>query len=191
MRFLGDKRVQSATGCGVETIIDIGDDPTFGHVHRLGRHALDDADAGDDDFAGTEFLKEPVQQNAPVGQAYSFRLQPRAKRCTHRLAEIDEAETRLDGEQLVVPCGRAPREAGDHLGIDPDLLGDMIEHNSGKQFAATKVAPRITQTAELQRVAEPRLWCAGAVDGSEVVRIQTVMANTIASVSGSANWASR
>ena len=176
VRFFGDERVQSATGCRIETIVDIGDDPVFGRVHRLGRHALDDADAGNDDLAGAQFVDEPVQQNASIGQANCFGLQPRAKCCAHRLREIGEPETRLDREKLVVSCWRASRETSNHFCIDPDLLGYMIEHDGGKQFTASEMPPWITQTAKLQSIAKAGLGSAGAVDGSEVVCIQTMMA---------------
>jgi len=50
--------------------------------------------------------------------------------------------------------------------LDTFPLSDMVEHDSGQQFAASEMPPRITQTAKLQSIAKPGLRRAGAVDGS-------------------------
>ena len=87
-----------------------------------------------------------------VGEAESFPLQPATQLRTQRMGQIVEAEVLLDRSELVVTRRGPSGEIGNHVGIDADLFGDMVEHDRRQHFAAAKVATRIAQAAKLQRI---------------------------------------
>ena len=74
----------------------------LGRRHRLGRHALDDAEARDDDPARTHLAEKPVQRRRPVGQADGLPLEPDPELGAQRGRQVAMAEARLDRGELVV-----------------------------------------------------------------------------------------
>lgn len=63
-----DQRIETRVRRRIE-VVDIGDHPAPGDVHRLGRRALDNSDARDDNPAGAQLVEDHRQQHPPVGQA--------------------------------------------------------------------------------------------------------------------------
>lgn len=70
------------------------------------------------------------------------------------MRQVVESEAGLDPGKLIVSHECASGETGDDVRLDPDMLDDMIEHDGGQKLAAPHVANRITQAAQLQRMAE-------------------------------------
>jgi hypothetical protein len=81
----------------------------------------------------------------------------------------------LDGGELFIACGAPPREVAERVRPNADLLGDVIEHNRRQHLAALEMAARITQRAELERVAEPGLGRARLGNRSEIIGIEAVV----------------
>jgi hypothetical protein len=74
--LLGEEGVEASVLLARQQRGDLADDLVIGGVHRRGRHALDDADTGDDDTLAPHPLDQAVEQRAPVGHADRLRLKP-------------------------------------------------------------------------------------------------------------------
>jgi hypothetical protein len=118
-------------------------------VHRLGREALDHRSAWDDDAL---VLQQLPQQIAGIRGRQCSSRQPAFQLRLERAREVAVAEPALDCRKLVVAGRSTAGEGSNDAGVDPDLLGDMVEHNGGQQLAAAQVATGIAESAQLQCV---------------------------------------
>ncbi|MET3438013.1 hypothetical protein ABIC44_002696 [Sphingomonas sp. 1185] len=146
-------------------------------MHRLGRHPLDDADAGDDDALRAHLLQQPVEEMASVGEWHCGLSEPGHQIGSDRAAEITESEACLDRGELVVAGGRAPREVSDGVRLHADLFGDMVEHDRRQQFARAQMAAGIAQAAQLQRIAEPGGRCPRGADRVQIAGVEAVVSH--------------
>jgi hypothetical protein len=101
--------------------------------------------------------------------------QPTFQLRLERAREVAVAEPALDCRELVVAGRSTAGECSNDAGVDPDLLGDMVEHDGGQQLAAAQVASRIAESTQLQCVGQARFWSAGVTDRCEVRCIQAVV----------------
>src|SRR3546814_4938356 len=76
MHLLIDQRIEALTHIRIEFIMDCSDQIGFHPQHRLGRHPLDYADAGDNDAPRAQLVEQSIEQNTPVhdGDRKSTRL---------------------------------------------------------------------------------------------------------------------
>ena len=102
-------------------------------------------------------VEKPLRKRRPIGQADGLPLEPDPEFGAQRRRQIAVAEARLDRGELVVARRGAPGEAGDHVRLDTDLLGDVIEHDLRQHLATAQMATGMAKTAQLKRVAEPGL----------------------------------
>lgn len=109
-------------------------------MHRRSGHALDHADAGNNDPLGAHSFDQPIEQDAPVGQTDGFALRPGGKFCSRRPGEVPKTMALLDRRQLFISGGSTSSKQGDRFGIGADLFCDMIEHGARQEFATPKIS---------------------------------------------------
>src|SRR3546814_10531655 len=63
MHLLIDQRIEALTHIRIEFIMDCSDQIGFHPQHRLGRHPLDYADAGDNDAPRAQLVEQSIEQN--------------------------------------------------------------------------------------------------------------------------------
>src|SRR3546814_8710268 len=76
MHLLIDQRIEALTHIRSEFIMDCSDQIGFHPQHRLGRHPLDYADAGDNDAPRAQLVEQSIEQNTPVHDGHGFDFQP-------------------------------------------------------------------------------------------------------------------
>ena len=90
----------------------VDDHGALGGQHRLGHHALNDADARNDDPTRARLVEKPLQNRRPIGQADGLPLEPDPEFGAQRRRQIAVAEARLDrGELVVARRGRRAKPA--------------------------------------------------------------------------------
>src|SRR3546814_6519762 len=113
MHLLSDQLIEALSHIRIEFIMDCSDQIGFHPQHRLVRHPLDYADAGDNDAPRAQLVEQSIEQNTPVHVGHGFDFQPGHHDTARWPAQIGEAEARLDGGKLIVAGRRSPREVGD------------------------------------------------------------------------------
>ena len=124
MHLLIDQRIEALTHIRIEFIMDCSDQIGFHPQHRLGRHPLDYADAGDNDAPRAQLVEQSIEQNTPVHDGHGFDFQPGHHDTARWPAQIGEAEARLDGGKLIVAGRRSPREELADLFINSMIAGN-------------------------------------------------------------------
>lgn len=83
-------------------------------MHRCSGHALDHADAGNNDPLGAHSFDHPIEQDAPVGQTDGFALRPGGEFYSRRPCEVPKIMALFDRPKVERFRGSPNRDKGYH-----------------------------------------------------------------------------
>ena len=148
---------------------------TFRAGQCLGRHALGDGNAGNDDPASPELGHQRAGDIRAAGGGQGDWQQPGLKGGTIRPAERGEAEEVAQRAELFVARWAAGCVIGERLGLDRQLATEKGERRRRDQLARAQQPAALAQGAELNREAEAIMRPSSCRDGTRIRIAQNPM----------------